>query len=391
MIQYRTGEHMAQTQLGLWDTEVIELATENEDFLTQQLITYIGNKRSLLEFIGNGVDIVRKRLNKNRITSFDVFSGSGVVSRYLKKYSERIITNDLEEYSSIINRCYLSNRSNVDFSLLEHWMKWLQAGLTEENLIEGFIRELYSPKDMENIQLGERCFYTPRNAMYIDTARGLLEQVPEEIRHFFMAPLLSEASVHANTSGVFKGFYKNTETGKGQFGGNNKDALVRILGNIELKKPIFSRFDSEVEIHKGDSNIIAGLVDEVDVAYLDPPYNQHPYGSNYFMLNLIINYVRPTTISEVSGIPDDWHRSAYNKKSQAYKAMKELVDKIKAKYLLISFNSEGFIGLEEMLELLKHVGKTEVLETKYNTFRGSRNLANRNIHVKEYLYLVEKF
>jgi len=382
---------MAQTQLGVSDTEVLELSNENEDFLTQQLITYIGNKRSLLEFIGKGVNIVRRRLNKNRITAFDVFSGSGVVSRYLKKYSQRIITNDLEEYSSVINRCYLSNRSSVDFSLLDKWMKWLKAGLTDENLKEGFIKELYSPKDINNIQPGERCFYTPRNAMYLDTACGLLEQVPENIRHFFMAPLLSEASVHANTSGVFKGFYKNNETGLGQFGGNNKDALVRILGNIELKKPIFSRFDSEVEIHKGDSNIIAGLVDEVDIAYLDPPYNQHPYGSNYFMLNLLMNYVRPSSISKVSGIPDDWHRSAYNKKPQAYKAMSDLVSKIKARYLIISFNSEGFISLDEMLQLLKHVGKTEVLQTKYNAFRGSRNLAKRDIHVKEYLYLVEMF
>ena len=29
------------------------------------------------------------------------------------------------------------------------------------------------------------------------------------------------------------------------------------------------------------------------------------------------------------------------------------------------------------------------MEKEYNTFRGSRNLNNRDIHVKEYLYLVE--
>lgn len=382
---------MTQSQFELWCTDPIDIVSENRDFLSQQLITYIGNKRTLLDFIGSGVDVVRKRLNKNRITSFDVFSGSGIVARYLKKYSERIITNDLEEYSSIINRCYLSNSSDVDFALLEHWMKWLKDGLTDANLKEGFIRELYSPKNMNDIQIDERCFYTPRNAMYLDTACGLLEQVPKEIRHFFMAPLLSEASVHTNTSGVFKGFYKDAVTGKGQFGGNNKNALTRILGNIELKMPIFSRFDSEVEIHTGDSNIIAELVDEVDVAYLDPPYNQHPYGSNYFMLNLILNYVKPKSMSEVSGIPNDWHRSVFNKKNHACKAMEELIDKIKAKYLLISFNSEGFIDFDEMLRILNQFGKTEVFEKKYNAFRGSRNLSNRDIHVKEYLYLVEKF
>lgn len=382
---------MNNEQLDIWKNKMPKTGQENENFLTQQLITYIGNKRSLLNFIGSGVDIVRERLNKPKITSFDVFSGSGIVARYLKQYSDKIITNDLEDYSSVINRCYLSNKSDVDFDLLAHWMNWLKIRLVDEKLNRGFISELYSPRNAEAINLGERCFYTPRNAMYIDTARVLLEEVPENIRHFFMGPLLSEVSIHANTSGVFKGFYKNSKTGKGQFGGNNKDALVRIMGDIELKAPVFSNFESEVEVLQGDSNNVASNVDEVDVAYLDPPYNQHPYGSNYFMLNLVVNYKRPESISRVSGIPEDWNRSDYNKKIRAYDAMKDLVEKIKAKYLIISFNSEGFISLNEMLELLGHVGKTEVLETKYNTFRGSRNLAGRDIHVKEYLYLVEKF
>lgn len=381
---------MAQAQMGLWGTEVLEYVEEHEEFLTTQLITYIGNKRSLLNFIGDGVDEVRKRLNKEKISSFDVFSGSGVVSRYLKKYSEKIVTNDLEQYSALINKCYLTNNSEVDFEALEYWLEYLQSRLTDEKLKSGFITELYSPKDINNIQTGERCFYTTRNAMYIDTARALLDDVPENIRYFFMAVLLSEASVHSNTSGVFKGFYKNSETGKGQFGGNNKDALTRILGNIELKMPVFSRFESESKIHNGDANIVADFVDEVDLAYLDPPYNQHPYGSNYFMLNLILKNIRPTSMSEISGIPDNWNRSAYNKKPLATEAFSELVHKISAKYLLISFNSEGFISLQEMLEILKTVGKTDVLETKYNTFRGSRNLSGRDKHVKEYLYLVEK-
>ena len=95
-------------------------------------------------------------------------------------------------------------------------------------------------------------------------------------------------------------------------------------------------------------------------------------------------------MSNISGIPIDWKRSNYNKRNNVYKAFSELVKKLKAKYLLISFNSEGFIKNEEMKNILKKIGELEILETKYNTFRGSRNLRNRDIHVKEYLYLVEK-
>lgn len=123
---------------------------------------------------------------------------------------------------------------------------------------------------------------------------------------------------------------------------------------------------------------------------MDPPYNQHPYGSNYFMLNVIVDYKKPENISKISGIPEDWNRSNYNNAANAYAALTALVTNIKAKYVLISFNSEGFISRSEMTDMLHKIGRVEVLETSYPAFRGSRNLNNRDIQVKEYLYLVEK-
>ncbi len=363
---------------------------ENKDFLNKQIITYIGNKRSLLSFIGNGLEKVRSALKKDKLEVFDVFSGSGIVSRYLKKYSSKLVVNDLEKYSEIINRCYLSNISDINIKKLKENYNDIIFKLENKPLKDGFISELYAPKNDRKIVEGERVFYTQRNARYIDTARQYIEIIPDEYKHFFLAPLFSEASIHANTSGVFKGFYKDSEKGVGKYGGNNGDALLRILGDIHLPFPIFSDYECEVEIHRGDSNIIADCVNEVDVAYLDPPYNQHPYGSNYFMLNLIYDYIKPKQISNVSGIPVDWNRSSFNKRTEAYQSFKDLVNKLKAKYLLISFNSEGFISLNEMKHMLGKIGKVEVLETKYNTFRGSRNLRGRKIHVKEFLYLVEK-
>jgi adenine-specific DNA-methyltransferase len=363
---------------------------EKEEYLNRQIITYLGNKRSLLPFIKIGLNKVMARLNRNKIKTFDVFSGSGIVARYLKSYSSKIIVNDLEKYSEIINKCYLSNSSEVNtHKLLEYYNKILTQ-LKEEKLTPGLITKLYAPRSKNVIRKGDRVFYTYRNACYIDTARKYIEKIPHEYKNYFLAPLLSEASIHSNTSGVFKGFYKDSNTGVGKFGGNNENALTRILGNISIPFPIFSNFECEYEIHRGDSNILIDSIDNVDLAYIDPPYNQHPYGSNYFMLNLIIDYIEPQNISKISGIPDNWNRSFYNKKAYAYNSFKELVEKIKAKYLLISFNSEGFIRHNEIVNLLEKIGKVEVLETRYNTFKGSRNLRNRDIHIKEYLYLVEK-
>ena len=364
--------------------------TESEDYLNRQLITYLGNKRSLLDFIGIGINKACASLNKHKLSFFDVFSGSGVVSRFFKQYASLIVSCDMEKYAEIIGKCYLANFSEVDKQELREYYFRVLKGTPANEFKPGFISELYAPRRDDQIEKGERVFYTRRNAAYLDTVRQNIEEVPEHCRHFLLAPLLSEASIHANTSGVFKGFYKDKDNGIGKFGGKKGDALSRILGDIELPFPLFSNFECETEIFRGDSNEVAELAPEVDLAYLDPPYNQHPYGSNYFMLNLLAEYKRPGEISQVSGIPADWNRSAYNKKAFALSSLKDLARKIKAKFLLISFNSEGFIAASEMKKALGEIGKVEALETKYNVFRGSRNLRNRKLHVKEFLFLVKK-
>ncbi|MDR3170378.1 MAG: DNA adenine methylase [Treponema sp.] len=369
---------------------LFETLYEHDDYLTKQIITYIGNKRSLLQFITKGIQKVQKHLSKNKLDMFDVFSGSGIVARHFKQYSNLLLVNDLEKYVKIISECYLSNKNDLDMNLLKSLYNDIAETMTKNPLLPGIVTELYAPKDDEHIQKDERVFYTRRNAMYIDTLRGLIDAIPQKYQKYFLAPLLAEASVHSNTSGVFKGFYKNRETRIGQFGGIKQDALLRIKGDIALPFPVFSNFTCDFIVYNGDSNAVIKEAPEVDLAYLDPPYNQHPYGSNYFMLTLILENKYPEQMSKISGIPENWNRSAYNKKQFAYNALSDLVTNIKAKYVLISFNSEGFISLDEMKGMLERIGKVEVLETTYNTFRGCRNLANRDIHVKEYLYLLEK-
>jgi adenine-specific DNA-methyltransferase len=349
-----------------------------------------------LDFITKGIQIVQERLHKDKLNIFDVFTGSGIVARLCKQFSNFLMVNDLEKYAAVTGECYLSNKNEINVSFLKELYHGLLEKVTDKSLQEGIITKLYSPKDDSNIQEDERVFYTHRNAMYIDTIRKFINTVPFQYQKYFLAPLIAEASIHTNTSGVFKGFHKNKETGIGQFGGSNNDALFRIKGDIILPFPVFSNFDCEYKIYNGDSNLIVEEAPEVDLAYLDPPYNQHPYGSNYFMLNLIFDNKLPESVSKVSGIPDNWKRSDYNRKQYAYSALADLIKNIKAKYVLISFNSEGFVSLDEMKDMLQKTGKLEILETSYNTFRGCRNLSSlaeqgtRDIHVTEYLYLLEK-
>lgn len=366
---------------------------ENEKFLTEQIITYLGNKRKLLDFIGEGVEIVKNRLNKEKLITFDGFAGSGIVSRYLKQHSEILISNDFEKYSWLINNCFLSNRNEID-------EKWICEMITEINskkfrtdLPIGIIEELYAPKDTKNPQEGERVFYTNENAKIIDNIRRSISEynlTPEQEK-FLIAPLLIKASIHNNTSGVFKGFYKDSSTGIGKFGGNGENALVRILGEITLECPIFSNNNCIVKVYNKDINkLVKSMKNEVDLTYYDPPYNEHPYGSNYHMLNTILDYKKPTDISKVSGIPTNWQKSAYNKKQSAIDSLNELIENTKSKFILLSYNDEGVIPTDEVRNILEKYGKVIVNEKSYNTFRGSRNLKDRENKVKELLYILEK-
>jgi adenine-specific DNA-methyltransferase len=364
--------------------------TEHPDYLSKQLITYIGNKRSLLSHIDKAVSRVKARLSKTRLRVFDAFAGSGIVSRYFKRHAEWLVSNDLENFAAVAGRCFLRNHSSVDLVRLRNVVDDLNGQAERSEFAPGFIEHLYAPADESGISASDRVFYTRDNARLLDNYRRLLERVDPTYRDLLLGPLLSEASVHANTSGVFKGFYKDRATGVGKFGGSNGDALVRIKGRIELDVPVLSRFECEVEVHQQDANTLAGQLRGLDLAYFDPPYNQHPYGSNYFMLNLLVDYQKPERISKVSGIPTDWQRSDYNVRSRCLNRLAELIGAVDASFVLVSFNDEGFIAPDEMRQLLTQIGKLEVIAIPYNTFRGSRNLRGRSIHVTEQMFLVEK-
>ncbi|TKX29552.1 DNA modification methylase [Campylobacter sp. MIT 12-5580] len=361
--------------------------SENKAYLKEQIITYLGNKRSLLPFLEQGFEFAKQELKKEKLSFLDIFSGSGVVSRFAKAHSSFIIANDLEHYSKIINECYLANPSQKELQSLQNYHHKLSHNLKPQ---KGFISELYAPKDELKIKAGERVFYTPANALYLDSMRQLIsKEIPSSLQHFFIAPLIYEASVHANTSGVFKGFYKD-KMGLGKFGGTGEHALKRIKGQMSLKMPVFSNFSCPFEVRQEDALSLAKELDSVDLAYFDPPYNQHPYASNYFMLNLIATYKKPNEISKVSGIPKEWNRSDFNKARLASEALFELISHTKAKIILLSYNNEGFIKKEEFLKKLAKLGKCHILEQKYPAFRASRNLKDRALHIKEHLYILVK-
>ncbi len=370
-----------------WEAESGE---ECAGYLSRQLITYLGNKRALLGPIESAVLSVRRRTGGGRLRILDAFSGSGVVSRMLRRHAGELITNDLEDYARVIGECFMSNRTQVPTADLHRAVAEINHEVAAGGPPAGFISELYAPRDAADVRTGERVFYTPQNAYRLDAYRQLIGTRDPALRSLLLGPLLSAASVHANTAGVFKGFYKDRATGVGRFGGSGADALGRITAPIRLEAPLLSRFECLCSVMQRDANELAEEVGDLDVAYLDPPYNQHPYGSNYFMLNLLVNYRAPGEISTVSGIPRDWCRSDYNVRARALPRLRELVERLDARFIILSFSDDGFISPADLREMLACVGRVSEQRQAHATFRGSRNLAARSPQVTEHVYLLEK-
>jgi adenine-specific DNA-methyltransferase len=366
----------------------------HDEFVYQTMMTCIGNKRKLVKEIKKLICEISKRLNKIKLNIVDGFSGSSVVSRELSDICETLYVNDMEKYAYMMAKCFLiTPTKRQQLQIKKHIETMNNLVKTKENLIEGIICKYYSPQDTNNIKEEERCFYTRENALIIDTMRHYIQtKVEEELQVYCLVPLLTKASIHTNTGGVFKGFYKSKD-GIGKFGGDGENALSRIMKPIELDIPLWNNINKFECIcnHSNINDFIKTLPNEksIDVIYLDPPYNQHPYGSNYFMLNVIIENKEPEDISKVSGIPKKWNKSDYNTRSSAVKSMKELLkySTEKSKYVILSYNNEGIIKKEDWDEILQNYN-VEKKEITYDTYKASRNLKKRNNKVIEIMYII---
>ena len=359
-------------------------------FVHQPMITCIGNKRKLVGWIRGVVDMLRVRCGKERLVLVDGFAGSTVVSRALLPLATRLYVNDFEYYSAIMAHALVPPSLAARDRIRTHLQRMNELAATGPYR-EGIITRLYAPRNTQAILPGERCFYTHENALIIDTLRGYIaDHVEPPLQAYCLAPLLIQASIHTNTAGVFKGFYKGRD-GVGCFGGAGRNALDRIMGAIRVVEPVWGAMDTEVVPSQLEVGAMVRALppSSVDVIYLDPPYNQHPYGSNYFMLNVIARNEEPRDLSAISGIPAAWNKSAYNTRRGAVDAMRELLQSAltASRYVIVSYNNEGLIQADDWTELLAPYA-VERHEMRYDTYKGSRNLRGRSNKVMERMFVI---
>jgi adenine-specific DNA methylase len=339
----------------------------------------------------------------------DFFAGSGAVSRLGKLFGFHVLANDWEEYSWLLNEAFLvTNKNQLDGLFVEHGgiegVLTLLNSLQEPDEHDCLVSRLYAPAKTENADPDrERMFYTTENARRIDAMRGWIEreypgEILDEVRtrekRLLLGLLLYEAATHANTSGVFKAYHRG-------FGGRGKDALSRIMGRVELEMPDLT--DGSAEATREDAlklaSRLAASQKRISIAYLDPPYNQHQYGSNYHLLNTIARHDRPRVADapctaegkrlDKAGIRRDWTktRSQFCSRAAAETAFSQLVGTIKADHILVSYSTEGMIPIHRMVEILGQRGRLEIALAEYTRYRGGKQALTTTTSNVEFVLL----
>ena len=375
-------------------------AVRTDDYVFSQLIPYLGNKRRLLHVIAAAVRHTRCTGG----TFVDLFTGSTVVARWAKRQGFRVIANDWEPYSHEIARGTVALNRMPRFAGLGG----AEAVFARLNALKGrsgyVTRHLCPSRDDRPDPTRERMFFTRANGRRIDAIRERLAAwqadgtLSRAERAYVLSALIYAASYASNTSGVFKGYHHG-------WGGKTATALYRILAPLTLTPPILLDGGRRNLALARDAQQLAGRLPKVcgrrpQIVYVDPPYNQHPYGSNYHVLNTIALWDKPAvsprvtldgSVRDKAAIRTDWRtlrRSPYNNAQQALPAFQQLVDAVDARWLLVSYSTDGNLPLDEMLGALARRGGLHVFTQTYKRYRVSTPRMSQQSHTIEFVAAV---
>lgn len=332
---------------------------------------YIGNKESMVEEIDSFIE--SRVESEESLTLFDAFCGTGAVSDRLKNKFNLVINDNLKwatVYTAgrlYASSCHFERLGFDPFAFLNQ----------SDEKVQGFIYKNYAPTE------SSRMYFTPENAARIDYFRKQIEEwhknklLSEAEYMLLLASLVESVSRVSNTAGVYGAFLKKWDG--------------RALKPIEFIKPAYNACDSlNIKIYNDKTeNIISDV--KCDILYLDPPYTQNQYGTQYHLLETLILNDHPS-VSKVTGSrPVMPMRSDWSKEYKAHILLDRIIANTTARYIVMSYNNDGLMSKEYIEAVMKRYGKPETYCCKKISYKKYQNWKSQN-HKEhfEYLFFVEK-
>ncbi len=328
-------------------------------------MNYIGSKLKLSSWIQDEVKKVVGNDLSDKIFC-DIFAGTGIVGRTFKKEVKQVIANDLEHYSFVLNKNYIENHEEI-----QEKEKYIDALNALHPIDDGFIYQNYCLESGSGRQ-----YFSDVNGKRIDAIRKKIQEwhehqeIEENLYYFLLASLVESADKVANTASVYGAFLKQLK----------KSALKELV----LEPAHFIKNGNAHQVFNRDSN---ELIKEIsgDILYLDPPYNQRQYSSNYHLLNTITKY-KPFEPKGKTGLPE-YNRSNYCKKSEVKNSFEDLIKNAQFKYIFLSYNNEGLMGKEDVKNIMLKYGDYHLITTEYQRFKADKTENRNHTADKTYEYL----
>jgi adenine-specific DNA-methyltransferase len=340
------------------------------------LIKYIGSKRTLTPVI---LEAVRRATEAHSV--IDLFSGTSRVGHAMKAAGYRVLSNDHNAYAAALARCYVQADA-------EEVLEDVRRLVREFNTLRGapgYFTETFCVRSR---------FFQPKNGERIDAIREAIaaKGLDPELEAVMLVSLMEAADRVDSTTGLQMAYLKQWAT--------------RACNDLELRVPdVLPR----ARHGKGQATCLdaleAATLLEADVAYIDPPYNQHSFLGNYHIWESLVCWDKP----EVYGIACKrvdvrQRRSIFNSRVEFAGAMGRLLHAVRAPVLVVSFNDEGYLAraeLEAMLSALwEGEGKVTTIEKAFKRYVGAQigiynpdgEKVGRISHLrnKEFVYVVSR-
>ena len=335
------------------------------------MIKYLGSKRTLLPAI---VGVVQS-LGHDVRTAIDLFSGTSRVGHALKSAGFQVFSNDINAYAHTIATCYVQADAET-------------VGRSVQALIDEFNGMSGSPGYFTETFCEKSRFFQPKNGARVDAIREAIERksLDPELKAVLLVSLMEAADRVDSTTGLQMAYLKQW--------------APRAHNDLELRLPALlpqSPHGKGKAVHL--DALAAAKELKADVAYIDPPYNQHSYLANYHIWESLVRWDKPEVYGIACKRVDVRERtSPYNSKRTCHAAMAELLSSLRARYLVVSFNNEGFISRESMERLLSEYGRVTTFEHDFKRYVGAQigiyNPSGKKVgavsHLKnkEFLYVV---
>ena len=329
-------------------------------------IKYLGSKRRLVDVIGALFSATGGG------TALDLFTGTTRVAQELKRRGGVVTAVDRARYATVFAESAIAtDASSLDLDALD-------ADLATLDALDG------APGYVTRTFCHDARYFRPENGARIDAIRDAIEHRRRDpLFPVLLTSLIEAADRVDSTTGVQMAYLK--------------EWAPRAHQRLTLRRP--DLLPGPGAAIRGDAIALLPELGHFDFAYLDPPYNQHRYEANYHVWETIVAWDAPAHYGiacKRTELADRDRTSVFNRRRAMPDALRACIEGVDAQVMVVSYNDESWVGLDELVEMCRARGAVEALAYDSKRYVGAQigihNRAGERVgavsHLRNTEYLV---